>query len=277
MKEAVITELNIFPVKSCRKVSLDEAKIDRYGVAGDRTLMVAYNGKTLAQRSDPQMAQISVTLLGDGRFVMHHDELDDFTHELVTDGPTSTVGLLRNDIETYDQGDVAAEWFSKAIGKDVRLVSAAEQWLRKSKVPYAVAAHDVPTKHLTDVMPVLLCNQASMDDLNTRLDHKISIDNFRPNIVVEGLDPYEEDDIHNFANDDAYLVNSLSCERCIMVTTHQQTGTRPDPGEPLKTLSTYRQIEKRYASGILFGVYVQVMGETTLKVGDKLYVDHIEG
>lgn len=45
-----------------------------------------------------------------------------------------------------------------------------------------------------DFAPVLVASEASLADLNSRLDRAVSIRNFRPNIVVSGskLKAFEE-------------------------------------------------------------------------------------
>ena len=40
--------------------------------------------------------------------------------------------------------------------------------------------------------PFLLVNEASLEDLNSRLDRPVSMENFRGNIIVAAKEPFEE-------------------------------------------------------------------------------------
>lgn len=42
------------------------------------------------------------------------------------------------------------------------------------------------------VTPYMVANKGSLDDLNTRLEQKVTMDTFRPNIVIDGPIPYDE-------------------------------------------------------------------------------------
>lgn len=43
-----------------------------------------------------------------------------------------------------------------------------------------------------DCSPIMILSEASLADLNTRLEKKVKMDNFRPNIVVAGSNAFEE-------------------------------------------------------------------------------------
>lgn len=58
-----ISELRLYPIKSCRGLSVDRATIEARGFAGDRRAMIVRpDGAALTQRSHPAMAQIVVAL-----------------------------------------------------------------------------------------------------------------------------------------------------------------------------------------------------------------------
>ena len=123
----------------------------------------------------------------------------------------------------------------------------------------------------TDVAPVLVNNQASLDDFNARTEQPVPMDRFRANVVVSGaLAPYQEDELERLESDSVELLFVTVCERCVMTTTDQTTGERPTK-EPLRTLTTYRKREDgKYASGVVFGVYMTVAREGMLNVGDRV-------
>ncbi|MCP5045068.1 MAG: MOSC domain-containing protein, partial [bacterium] len=132
-----------------------------------------------------------------------------------------------------------------------------------------------PQAQFYDVAPVLVGNQASLDDFNTRTHEPVPMDRFRVNVVVGGdLEPYGEDQLSSLTSDDIELRHVNVCERCILTTTDQTTGERPTQ-EPIKTLSTYRRIEDgKYASGVVFGLYMTPREDGVLRVGDALDIAH---
>ena len=95
---------------------------------------------------------------------------------------------------------------------------------------------------------------------------------FRPNIVIEGLPAYGEDDVHELraAGYGSRIVKP--CTRCAITTTDQGRGER-DGDEPLRTLRSYRF--SRELKGVLFGQNViQIAGAgRELRVGQQLDVE----
>ena len=111
--------------------------------------------------------------------------------------------------------------------------------------PAYARQHDAVS--FADGYPYLLIGQASLDNLNQRLAEPITMHRFRPNIVVAGSAPYDEDAWQQFGVGDVAFYGVKPCARCVLTTIDPQTG---QPGrEPLRTLSTYRQWKHK----ILFG------------------------
>ncbi|EFC38416.1 predicted protein [Naegleria gruberi] len=101
----------------------------------------------------------------------------------------------------------------------------------------------------------LVLNKSSLIDLNKRLglnditNIEWLIDRMRPNIVIEGLEEYEEDEIKSiYINNIPFQINS-QCSRCTMICINPNTLIQEE--EPLRTLYSYR----RFGNGVLFGVY----------------------
>src|ERR1700712_2957733 len=59
-----LSALHIYPVKSCRGLSVQSAELDDHGLVGDRRFMVvsAIDGMFLTQRTHPRMALIDTEL-----------------------------------------------------------------------------------------------------------------------------------------------------------------------------------------------------------------------
>ena len=94
------------------------------------------------------------------------------------------------------------------------------------------------------------------------------MERFRPNIVIDGVDAYDEDRIHELRADGIALRIVKPCARCAITTTDQRTGER-DGEEPLATMKKYRFDPD--LRGVLFGQNVipaQGIG-ATLHVGQQ--------
>src|SRR5207237_6670476 len=92
-----------------------------------------------------------------------------------------------------DQGAAGNAWASRLLGEAVRLVRASPGMVRPANVKFA---H--PTQAplaFSDGYPLLVCNQASLEDLNRRLSSPVPMERFRPNLVLTGLPAWAEDRI----------------------------------------------------------------------------------
>jgi len=270
MRPCSVTELSLFPIKSCRGIRVDAIEIRKSGIVGDRELMLVHDGEPLVQLDEPGLARIGAEPLGDGRLRITHPDAGEFVHAIRREGDDVAARLVHNDIRTRDQGDEVAAWFEAALGRPARLVALPEPWNRWIPLPEFARVDGKPQAAFYNAAPVLLNNQDSLDDLNARLAEPVGMDRFRCNLVVEGLGPYGEDHVASVASDSVELLRATVCERCIVIATDQRTGARAK--EPLKTLATYRSREDKYGSGVMFGAYMAVASEGVLRVGDRLDV-----
>jgi len=272
MPQAVVRELWTYPVKGCQGVSADSLEITKMGVVGDRGFVLWCDGKLVDQIETPQIASLAVGFDRDaGTLRFEHAAHGAYEHGVRADGPSRDAKWVLDTFETIDQGDPVADWLSTVLGKEVRLVSPGEPWKINFPIPQMQPLHQEPKRSFFSASPVSLANQASLDDLNARLEAPVGMDRFRMNVVVDGLVPYQEDDLVSVGNEAVELRNVTPAERCVIVTTDQKTGERPK-SDLLKVLGDYRRKPKedRFGSGITFGLYMTVGREGTLRVGDVL-------
>jgi uncharacterized protein YcbX len=121
----------------------------------------------------------------------------------------------------------------------------------------------------SDGFPWLLASEASLEELNTRLQRKLPMNRFRPNIVVSGLPPFGEDQLQDLTAGAVRLRRAKGCTRCVVTTTDQATGTR-DGNEPLQALAKFRF--DRELKGVVFGqnlILIDGVG-AQLQVGQEL-------
>jgi uncharacterized protein len=255
-----IAEIFVYPIKSLRGSAVDEALVCGYGLEHDRQwMLVDGESRMITQRECPLVAtlvphvedrRLRITLPTGGEVLVTFSA-DAWTDRQVTVDVWGHVYV----------GVVAAEpinaALSEAIGAACRLASVRSDVFRTQ---HEVAFHDDS--------PVLVISQSSLDELNQRLPAALPMNRFRPNLVVNDAESFDEDLWQRIAIGDTVLRAVKQCERCVTTTVDQAAGVFTGP-EPLKTLATFR----RKGEGVAFGQYFRPESKgTNLRRGDELRV-----
>ncbi|GAO44819.1 MOSC domain-containing protein [Flavihumibacter petaseus] len=259
-----ITELHIYPIKSLGGIAVAEAKVETRGLQYDRRwMLVDENNRFLTQREHPRMALLQTAIVENGILVfLKTDPADGIEIPFDAPGGDPIKVTIWDDVcSALYVSSEADQWFTRQIGFSCRLVYMPEDSIRKVDLDYA--ANEEITG-FSDAYPVLVIGQASLDDLNSRLEMPVSMDRFRPNIVFGGGYAFEEDEDFTFHIGDIHFRGVKPCARCVMTTVNQQTGEKGK--EPLKTLAAYRTVGKK----VLFGQNLLHEGSGTIRVGDEL-------
>lgn len=259
-----ISELYIYPIKSLGGISLKEATLTDRGFEHDRRwMLVDANNRFLSQREVAAMALLQVHLHEQGLFVQHKNKPG--VNLLIpfepTTGETIMVTVWSDRCRAQPVSAEADAWFSAQLEIPCRLVFMPASTQRRVDGRYA-ANKEITS--FSDAFPLLLIGQASLNDLNSRLEQPLPMNRFRPNMVFSGGTPYQEDEMKQFAVGDITFFGVKPCARCAITTTDQQTAKRAR--EPLKTLSTYRQRNNK----IYFGQNLLFSGQGTVRVGDAI-------
>lgn len=231
--------------------------------------MVVRKGEKANLKDLPALAKIRVEQISEGYIRLAAEGISPVEHQRVTTGANSTVSLILDKIEVQDQGDEIADWISAVVGETVRLVVAASTFKRNLPMHTLKLAHEKPQEGFKDVSPVMVVNDATLRDLNNRLTEAVPVQRFRPNIVVSGLEAYAEDKLSQMTHKQIDFTHVSPCERCVIVNQDHESGVTQG-NDPLNTLSSYRRIEDKYDSGIVFGNYFNTQGDGLVKIGDEL-------
>lgn len=271
---ATVTAINIYPVKSCRGIALECATVETTGFTHDRQWMIIRpEGRFVTQREEPRLALIS-TAIGDGRLQLRAPEVGTFAIALDHRGASVEVTCWKNQCAAFDAGDEAARWLEAHLGQPFRLVRFDPA---RKRVADPQWTGDIEAlNQFSDGFPYLVVSQASLDDLNRRLPQPLPMNRFRPNIVLDGMPAYGEDETHEFHGDGIRLRAVKDCTRCVITTTDQDKGQR-DGEEPLRTLRSYRLSHE--LKGVLFGQNI-ILAEGAgrqLRVGQELAVEWKSG
>ena len=265
-----ITALYSYPVKSCRGTRMDTAELSPLGVEGDRELVVLQDEKFINQVRLPSLATVVPRRLDANTIEFSNAAGNAHEHRIAEGGAETTIDLHGSEAVTVDQGDELADFVSAAVGTEVRIASLKQAFRRIAPIEEFALVDGTDQSRFVDVAPILVTNEASLADLNSRLDVAVPMNRFRPNLVIDGIDAFAEDEVNALEGDGWRLLRATHCERCAIVSTDQETGERSK--EPLATLAAYRRREDGYAGGVMFGAYMAVEGRATLRVGDTLTV-----
>lgn len=266
MSSVTVQGLYVYPVKGCRGISLQRARVTRAGLALDRRWMVVgEDGKFLSQRSHPRLCLIHTRVEGD-RFVLRAASQAD--QELVlpfalNSGQQASVQVWRDAVQgiAFEPG---SQFFSEFLGERARLVYMPDSSLRKTNPRHSVPGDVVS---FADAYPLLAVSLASLADLNGRLpedSQALPMDRFRPNLVLQGTAPFEEDDFALTQIDTVTFRRARLCERCVVTTIDQDTAQADR--EPLRTLARFR----KWDGAVWFGSNWIPAGEGELQVGSPV-------
>lgn len=260
----LVANLYIYPIKSLGGIEINVANVTSRGLEFDRRwMLVDEHNQFLTQRNFPRLAQLR-TSIQDKDLLVHDlaDPGNSVRFPLVpSNGKTIRVTVWDDVCDAWDVDGSVNVWFSSRLGRNVKLVFMPDESIRPVDPRYA-KQEDITS--FSDAYPILLIGQASLDDLNARLETPVPMERFRPNIVFSGGAPYEEDGMHRFSINGIDFHGVKLCARCVMTTIDQDKATTGK--EPLRTLSQYRTINNM----VMFGQNVLVGGAGSISVGDLI-------
>jgi uncharacterized protein YcbX len=181
----------------------------------------------------------------------------------LADGESVQVRVWNDHCTDLMAGVAYDQWFSAYLGVDCRLVYMPDSTQRLVDAQYAQQQEIVS---FADGFPLLLISEASLQDLNSRLNEPVPMQRFRPNIVVSGCDAFAEDAWREIRIGEARLNVVKPCSRCVMTTVDTQTAERGE--EPLKTLKTYRERNGE----VFFGQNVLPQAGVTIALNDQVEI-----
>uniref|UniRef100_A0A2K5Z7W1 Mitochondrial amidoxime reducing component 1 n=1 Tax=Mandrillus leucophaeus TaxID=9568 RepID=A0A2K5Z7W1_MANLE len=240
-------------------------------------LVINQEGNMVTARQEPRLVLISLTCDGDILTLSAA-----YTKDLLLPIKTPTTNAVRKcrvhglEIEGRDCGEAAAQWITSFLKSQSYRLVHFEPHMRP-RHPHQIADLFRPKDQIaySDTSPFMILSEASLADLNSRLEKKVKATNFRPNIVISGCDVYAEDSWDELLIGDVELKRLMACSRCILTTVDPDTGVMSRK-EPLETLKSYRQCDpserKLYGKSPLFGQYFVLENPGTIKVGDPVYL-----
>ncbi|CAJ0952798.1 unnamed protein product, partial [Mesorhabditis belari] len=261
-----VKTLYIYPIKSCKAKPVFSLHCGYLCATShenfDRKFLVTDpNGHFFTGRVKPQLILVESDVRDGILYLSYEGE----KAQVPLNGIKETNSIIKATLfrderqDGFDCGEVAAEFFTKVLGEPARLVmhepglyterkiTTKEDWWNNNEVPKRT-----DDKPYTDNTPYMVTTQASLNDLNERLDEKVESVQFRANIIVDGCPAWDEDRWAELrfgdqpTNDAPEMQCYRPCDRCIMTTINPETGVRHQQ-EPLKSLREFRMPTGRMA------------------------------
>lgn len=262
-----VSELWIYPIKSCRGIAVESLQLEDRGPRNDRRWMLVDNdGVFISQRTVPRLALVDVALAGDDVLVSTPGT-SPLRLSVPRQSPEEPCTIWDDTVPLRYTDEAANEWFSSLLQIDCRLMYMPVSTQRVVDPTYSPERRLVS---LADAFPLLLIGQASLDLLNEKLIAKgedaVPMKRFRPNVVVAGATPHAEDEWQRIDIGGSMYDVVKPCARCSTTTVDTTTGI---PGkEPLRTLAEYR----KRGSKVMFGQNVIHATQSVVRVNDVVSV-----
>jgi len=256
-----VSGLFVYPIKGCGGVSVQSASVVSRGLAHDRRYMlVDPGGAFITQREEPSLARVQMAIAGDVLEASSSEGVCTMPLAPVS-GQEMSVTVWDDTVTAWTQDPAVDAYFSAYLRRPVRLVYMPNSTHRVVDPKYA-GPTDITS--FSDGFPLLVISEASLAELNERLAVPVPMNRFRPNVVLGGATPFQEDEHSAFEAGGLAFRIVKACSRCVVVTTDQATGEVGK--EPLATLATYR----KQGNKVMFGQNVLVQREGSLHVGDPV-------
>lgn len=261
--QPTLSAIAIYPVKSCAPIACTEAVVEARGLVGDRRWMIVdAQGQFVTARKHPRLLRVrthldaqGVRLEAEGRARLH----------LRADAgaPRLPVTVWSSTVDAQVATPEVDAWMSDFLGFPVRLVHMDEACLRPVSEKYGQPGDIVS---FADGYPLLLTSAAAVDALNARLARPVTMQRFRPSIVVSGVAAHAEDGWKSIRIGAVRFDVVKPCVRCVLTTVDPERGEVDADGEPLRTLIGYR----RSAAGVTFGQNLIPRDHGRIRVGDAV-------
>lgn len=272
-----LSGLFVYPIKACGGIALAEAEVVERGLAFDRRyLLVDKTGTFVSQREVPRLCLVATAFDGDTLQVsaagkapleLPRRPTDDADRARRTDRALREWRVW-DDVGRALELESGSRWFSELLDDEVSLLYMPDSE-RRAVNPKRAQPGDIVS--FADAYPLMLMSEASLADLNRRLDAPLDMRRFRPNLVIAGGEPYVEDGFARVQIGGLSFRGVKRCERCIVTTVDPETGELGK--EPLRTLAQYRLED----GAVWLGMNLIHDACGALRLGDRVTVQPAAG
>jgi len=281
-----VTQVRIYPVKSLGGMDVERARVEPWGLEGDRRwALVDEAGEKVTAREVHALLGLRAEQVDEETIRIHDRDGDSIPIDIPLGLPPVPVSHARQGFANPADQDVG-EWISERVGRQLRLV-----WQEDPSVRSVSGAHggrEGDTLSLADAGPLMMTSQASLARLQEWVDAEadqpdpegmeaddisdsdsvggrdsLSMLRFRPNVVIDGGEPFAEDEWETLRIGDVEFRKAELCDRCVIASI--DPVTLAGGKEPIRTLSRHR----RWDGKTWFGTRLVPIGAGELRVGDE--------
>lgn len=270
-----VTQLRLFPVKSLGGTEVESARVEPWGIEGDRRwALVDPSGEKVTARETHALLRLHAEQV-DEETIRIHDGGESILVDIPLGLPPIPVSHSRQGFAPPADQDVS-EWISERMGRPLRLVWQEEPRMRR--MSGAHGGQDGDSLSLADAGPLLLTSQVSLAQLQKWVDEThgsegetgaetegpLDMLRFRPNVVIDGEEAFAEDTWPRVRIGAVEFRTAEVCDRCVMTTIDPQTFAAGK--EPIRTLAKHR----RWDGKTWFGTRLVPLGEGEIRLGDEV-------
>lgn len=262
-----IESLFVYPIKSSTGFKVGKTRVFKTGFEYDRFFAVVdTENKILTARENKKILHIDAEIK-DKKLVVSTKESFSVEIECSSFGKEQLdVDLFGDTVKAKRTTTRVNTFISTVIGETVSLVCVDSENLRKVKPQYNGKEKD--NVLFGDIAPIHLISEASLKELNSKLENPVTVERFRPNIVVSGFKAFDEDHWKSVFIGGVEFEVILKTPRCSFVTIDPKTTKVSPKHEPLRTLSKFRK-EK---NNVNFGIYLVPKNKGVVNLNDELKV-----
>ncbi|KAI5940195.1 Molybdenum cofactor sulfurase [Manis javanica] len=284
----VITNLYLYPIKSCAALEVTSWPLGNHGLLYDRGWMVVnHNGICLSQKQEPRLCLIQPFIdLQQRIMIIKAKGMEPIEVPLEENGEWAQIcqsKVCADRVNTYDCGEKISSWLSKFFGRPCRLIKQSSDFqrnARKKKHGRDQSADTTATLSLVNEAQYLLINRSSVLELQQQLKYsdengkeelfpvKDLISRFRANIITKGTRAFEEEKWDEISIGSLHFQVLGPCHRCQMICINQKTGQRNQ--------DVFQKLSESRERKVNFGVYLMHMSldlssQCFLSVGSQVF------
>jgi len=241
-----LSTIFIYPIKSVTGIQVNAWDVIDTGLKYDRQWMLIDDQQQfLSQRHAPKMALIK-TQIKNQQLIVSAPKQEDLILPLEPAQTTETViaTVWHDQCPAQLIGPEADQWFSDCLRMPCRLVYQAKNSIRTVDQNYA-STNDQTS--FSDGFPFLITSEASLALLNQQMDLNLTMQRFRPNLVITGCASYAEDTWRKISIGNINFRLPKPCSRCSVPQIDPETAKSDK--EPLRTLSRTRKWQNQVYFG----------------------------
>ena len=274
----VVAALTTYPVKSLGGVDVAEVRVEQVGLRGDRRwAVVDPAGTKVTAREEHGLLGLRAEPVDDGDGIrLLATGVTPLQVVPPRDAAPVAVAFSGQDL-ARPAGPEADAWLSDRIGRPLRLVWQDDETHRPVRPEMGGEAGD--RNSLSDAAPLHVTSESSLARLNDWLLEtatergeqpaaSLGHDRWRPNVVVDGSEPFAEDSWRSVRIGDVPFRATMICDRCVM-TTIDRADLR-SAKEPIRTLARHRRWDGATWFGIRLTPVLPLADDATIRVGDRV-------